>query len=88
VPEAEVVGPRKTDEHIFRASTDEVVSPSNQGFVLGDDANAPLTAAERFDQPHASESSSQRVDLGRSTWRFAAGAGEFFGVKTNGGPAG
>ena len=65
-----------------------LVSLSNQGFVLGDDANAFLTAAESIDQPHVSESSSQRVDLERSTWRFAAGAGEFLGVKTNGGPAG
>jgi hypothetical protein len=59
-----------------------------QGFVLDDDANVSFTAAESFDQPQASELSSQRTDLDRSTGRFVAGGDRFFGVSTSGGPTG
>jgi hypothetical protein len=65
------------------------VNPApDQGFVLDDDANASFTAAESFDQPQASELSSQSADFERSAGFFAAGEDGFLGVKTSGGPTG
>jgi hypothetical protein len=56
--------------------------------LLDDDANASFTIVESFDQPQASELSSQRVDLNRSAGRFAAGGSGFLGVNTSGSPTG
>ena len=73
----------------FAGTTGELnASTRDQGFVLDDDANASLTTAESFNQPQASELSSQRADFGRSAGRLTAGADGFFGVNTSGGPAG
>jgi hypothetical protein len=66
--------------------SDEVNPAADQGFVLDDDANAFFTAAESFDQPQASELSSQRADFDRSAGCFAAGEDGFLGVNTSGGP--
>jgi hypothetical protein len=55
---------------------------------LDDDANAFLTTAESFDQPQASELSSQPVDFDRSVGCFAAREDVFLGVNTSGGPTG
>jgi len=60
----------------------------NQGFVLGDDANAFFTTAESFAQLQVSVPSSQRADFDRSTSRLAAEEGGFLGVNTIGGPTG
>lgn len=59
-----------------------------QGFVPDDDANASFTARESFDQPQASELSSQGADFDRSADFFAVGEGGFLGVNTSGGPTG
>lgn len=59
----------------------------DQGFVL-DDANASFTARESFDQPQASELSSQGADFDRSAGFFAVGEDGFLGVNTSGGPTG
>jgi hypothetical protein len=56
--------------------------------LLDDDANASFTIVESFDQPQASELSSQRVDFDRSAGRFAAGGSGFLGVNTSGSPTG
>lgn len=60
----------------------------DQGFVPDDDANVFLTTAESFDQPQASELSSQGVDFDRTADCFAAGEDGFLGVNTRGGPTG
>jgi hypothetical protein len=59
-----------------------------QGFALDDDANAFFTTAESFDQPQASELSSQCGGFDRSAGCLAAREGVFLGVNTSGGPAG
>jgi hypothetical protein len=63
-------------------------SALDQGFVLGDEAKAFFTTAENFAQLQVSEPSSQRLDFGRSTGRFAAREGGSLGVNTNGGATG
>jgi len=73
---------------LFGPGRDKADGDQTQGFALDDNANAFFTTAESFDQPQASELSSQGVDFGRSAGCFAAREGLLLGVNTNGGPAG
>jgi hypothetical protein len=60
----------------------------DQGFVLGDEANASFTTAESFNQPQDSALFSQRADFDRLAGGFAARKEVFRGVNTRGGPTG